>query len=147
MRLSLDSHTARSSTLTFRFTRAACKDIRVLIVDTDECFRNGLAENLRDDGHEVREYATVSEVPPLATLGEIAAAVLDFSVTSADRLALADALHRKYPAAAVIIIPAYESDGKETEAAARPFLHVQSRPLDYGVLHDLIHRLCRRRRG
>ncbi|MFI5395263.1 MAG: hypothetical protein ACHQ9S_06985 [Candidatus Binatia bacterium] len=146
MRLSLDSHTARSSTLTFRFTRSACKAIRVLIVDADECFRNGLAENLRDDGHEACEYATVSEVPPLAALGEISAAVLDFSVASADRLALADALHRTHPTAAIIIMTAYCSDGEEAEAATRPFLHVQSRPLDYGVLHDLMHRLCGRRR-
>lgn len=139
MGVSADSHRARSSPLTFRFTKAACKEIRVLIVDADECFRNGLAENLRDDGHEVREYATVSDVPPLVTFGEITAAVLDFPVESADRLALIDALHRKFAAAAVIIIPAYGSDGEEATVAARPFLHVQFRPLDYGVLHDLIH--------
>ena len=119
-----------------------CSAIGVLLVDPDECFRSGLAENLRDDGHEVREYAAPTDVPLLVALGKIAVAVLDFSLPSSDRLALADALNLVRPGATVVLITPYCSDGSEPEVAARPFLHVQSRPLDYEFLHALIHRLC-----
>lgn len=113
----------------------------MLLVDPDECFRNGLAENLRDDGHTVCEYAAVSDIPALEILGRITAAVVDYSTGNSEGLALADAIHGAYPTAAVILITPCWSYGAEVEPAARPFLHVQSRPLDYAVLHDLIHRL------
>jgi DNA-binding NtrC family response regulator len=116
----------------------------VLLVDADQCFRSGLAENLRDDGHEVRDYAGPEEVPLLAALPNIAVAVLDYSPPNPDRLALADALHLARPQTAVIMVTAYYSDPDETEIGSRPFLHLQSRPLEYEVLHDLIHRLCDR---
>ncbi len=113
----------------------------MLLVDPDECFRSGLAENLRDDGHDVREYAAPADVPLLAAVGNIAVAVLDFSMPTDDRLALADALHMACPAVAVILVTPYCSDGTDPEVASRSFLHVQSRPLEYEVLHLLIHRL------
>ena len=114
----------------------------MLLVDADQCFRSGFAENLRDDGHDVRDYAGPEDVPLLAALANIAVAVLDYSPPNPDRLALADALHLTMPEAAVIMVTAYCSDPNEAEVASRPFLHLQSRPLEYEVLHGLIHRLC-----
>ena len=131
-----------SSTLPFPSRNPPCSAIGVLLVDADQCFRSGLAENLRDDGHDVRDYAGPEEVPLLAALANIAVAVLDYSPSSPDRLALADAVHLAMPETAVIMVTAYYSDPKEAEAASRPFLHLQSRPLEYEVLHGLIHRLC-----
>jgi len=113
----------------------------VLLVDPDECFRNGLAENLRDDGHTVFECAAASEVPPVGSMGGITTAVLDFSPGNSDGLALADAIHQACPTAAIILITPCWSEGNDVAPSTRPFLHVQSRPLDYTVLHDLIHRL------
>ena len=133
-----------SSTLTFPSRNPPCNAIGVLLVDADQCFRSGLAENLRDDGHDVRDYAGPEEVPLLAALANIAVAVLDYSPPSPDRLALADALHLARPEAAVIMVTAYYSDPSEAEVGSRPFLYMQSRPLDYEVLHGLIHRLCDR---
>ena len=131
-----------SSTSTFPSRNPPCSAIGVLLVDADQCFRSGLAENLRDDGHDVRDYAGPEEVPLLAALANIAVAVLDYSPPSPDRLALADALHLARPETAVIMVTAYYSDPDEAEVASRPFLHLQSRPLEYEVLHGLIHRLC-----
>jgi DNA-binding NarL/FixJ family response regulator len=116
----------------------------VLLVDADQCFRSGLAENLRDDGHEVRDYAGPEEVPSPAALTNIAVAVLDYSPPSPDRLALADALHLARPQTAVIMVTAYYSDPDQAEIGSRSFVHLQSRPLEYEVLHDLIHSLCDR---
>jgi DNA-binding NtrC family response regulator len=113
-----------------------------LLVDADQCFRSGLAENLRDDGHFVRDYAGPEEVPLLAALADIAVAILDYSPPSPDRLALADALHLTMPGTAVIMVTAYYADPSEVEVASRPFVHLQPRPLEYEVLHGLIHRLC-----
>lgn len=112
----------------------------MLLVDPDECFRNAVAENLRDDGHQVYEFAAAEDVPPLATLGTIAVAMLEYSNARANRFALADAFHRAWPDAAVVLITAHWSDETVGDAASRPFLQVQSRPLDYGILHGLIHR-------
>jgi DNA-binding NtrC family response regulator len=117
----------------------------VLLIDPDECFRNGLAENLRDDGHDVCECAGPSNVPAPPTLGRISAAVVDYSTGQSERLALADALHQVNPTAAIILITPCWPDGTEIAPTPRPFLHMQSRPLDYAVLHDLIHRLCAER--
>lgn len=114
----------------------------MLLIDADECFRSGLADNLRDDGHVVREYETPKDVPLLAAAADIAVAIVDYSVPAPDRLALADALHLARPTTPVILVTAYCSDGSDADVAARPFLHTQSRPLDYEVLHGLIHRLC-----
>jgi len=130
--------------LTFPSKNPPCSAIGVLLVDADQCFRSGLAENLRDDGHDVCDYAGPEEVPLLAALANIAVALLDYSPPSPDRLALADALHLARPETAVIMVTAYYSDPSEGEVASRPFLHMQSRPLEYEVLHDLIHRLCDR---
>ena len=38
-------------------TPRACKEISVVVVDDETSFRTALAENLRDDGHPVRDYA------------------------------------------------------------------------------------------
>lgn len=131
-----------SSTSTCLSRNLPCSAIGVLLVDTDQCFRSGLADNLRDDGHDVRDYAGPEEVPLLTALANIAVAVLDYSYPSPDRLALADALHRARPDAAVIMVTAYDSGPDEAGVTSRPFLHVQSRSPDYEVFHDLIHRLC-----
>jgi DNA-binding NtrC family response regulator len=113
----------------------------VLLVDSDECFRNGLAENLRDDGHTVFECAAATEVPALGSMGGLTTAVVDYSPGTVDGLVLADAIHQAYPAAAIILITPCWSDGTEVAPPAQPFIHVQSRPFDYAILHDLIHRL------
>ena len=131
-----------SSTSTCRLKSRACKAIPVLLIDADECFRSGLADNLRDDGHTVREYETPKDVPLLAATGHIAVAIVDYSLPVPDRLALADALHLAQPDVPVILVTAYCSEDHDAEIASRPFLHTQPRPLDYEVLHGLIHRLC-----
>jgi DNA-binding NtrC family response regulator len=117
-----------------------CKAIGVLLVDSDECFRTGLAGNLRDDGHQVCEYAAAAEVPPISLLGTIAAAVMEYSSASPEHLELADAIHKAFPAAAVLLVTPCSSNDTEMDTASRQFLHVQARPLDYAVLHDFVHR-------
>jgi DNA-binding NarL/FixJ family response regulator len=137
--LHTDNYGGRFSPSPFFGRERSCSAIRVLVIDANECFRSGLAENLRDDGHEVCEYAASSDVPLLTTSADVA--VLEYSAPDPDRLAFADTLHRAHAAAAVILITArwWDGDGRD---AARPFLYFQSRPLDYQVLHGLIHRLC-----
>ena len=138
----LDIHMEPSSTSIFPSRDPPCSAIGVLLVDADQCFRSGLAENLRDDGHEVRDYAGPEEVPLLAAVANIAVAILDYFPPNPDRLELADALHLAMPETAVILVTAYHSDPSQAEVAVRPFVHLQSRPLEYEVLHSLIHRLC-----
>lgn len=90
----------------------------------------------------MREYEAPGDVPLLAAAAHIAVAIVDYSLPAADRLALADALHVAQPTMPVILVTAYCSEEHDAEVASRPYLHTQSRPLDYEVLHGLIHRLC-----
>jgi DNA-binding NtrC family response regulator len=138
--LSRDNLTELFSRSTSPLKFLECRAIRVLLVDSDECFRTGLAGNLRDDGHQVCEYTTAADVPPVSLLGTIAASVLEYSSASPEHLELADAIHKAFPAAAVLLVTSCSSNDAEMDTASRQFLHVQARPLDYAVLHDFIHR-------
>ena len=66
----------------------------VLLVDSDEDFRSGLAENLRDDGHEVQECTGPDEVPPLTALARVNAVVIGQHNLQNGTLAFADAFEQ-----------------------------------------------------
>lgn len=117
-----------------------CSELDVVVVDDDESFRVGLATNLADDGHAVTAYADPADVPPDA----IAAArvvVTDYQMADVDGLAFADAIHAKAPGTAIVLATAYWSVEIEAEIAARDYVRLCRKPLDYDELHDLVHGL------
>jgi DNA-binding NtrC family response regulator len=118
-----------------------CDAIVVLIVDDDPTFRNGVTALLRDDGHEVHEYADPRDVTPdrLATVHFVAT---DYHMADVDGVTFADRVHGRMPALPIMLLTAYWTVEVEAAAAARPFLHLCRKPVDYDDLHDRIHALA-----
>jgi two-component system nitrogen regulation response regulator GlnG len=121
---------------------SGCNAIGILLLDDERSFRMSLSEMLRDDGHEVREYAAPADLPALATLGRVGILVTDYEMPGKNGLALADDFHTHHPHLPVILITAYRTQSLEAQALDRPFLRLMSKPIDYEVLHALIHDSC-----
>ena len=113
----------------------------VLLLDDDDGFRNALAENLRDDGFEVIEYGAACEVPPLAQFEDVRALVTDYDMPGTDGLSFADSFHAAYPAVPMIMVTGACTMHLEAEAAARGFVSVMRKPLEYDQLHRMLEHL------
>lgn len=113
----------------------------VLLLDDDEGFRHALAENLRDDGYEVIEYATAHEVPPLAAFEDVRVVVTDYDMPGTDGLSFADTFHAVHPTVPIIMVTGAYSTHLEAQAAARGVVSVLQKPLEYDRLHSLLHSL------
>lgn len=117
-----------------------CDAVAVVVVDDDESFREGLAANLADDGHVVRAFADPSEVPH-AALAAAGVVITDYQMGAIDGLTFADGVHARHPAAAIVVATAYWTVEMEAEVAARPFVSLCRKPLDYDEIHAHVHRL------
>lgn len=115
-----------------------CSDLGIVVVDDDESFRVGLAANLADDGHTVGAYAGPGDVPEDVLAGA-RVVVTDYQMADVDGLAFADAVHAKAPRTAIVLATAYWSVEIEAEIAARDYVRLCRKPLDYDELHDLVH--------
>ncbi len=118
-----------------------CDAIPVVVVDDDASFRLGLAENLADDGHRVSVHADPRDVPAEA-LATARAVVTDHQMAEVDGLTFADGVHATHPRIPVVLATAYWTVEIETEVAARPWLELCRKPLDYDEIHALLHRLA-----
>jgi DNA-binding NtrC family response regulator len=114
----------------------------VLLVDDDDTFRSGLAENLREDGHRVREFAAPADLPALASFEEVSVLITDYQLAGEDGLALADRFHASHPRASVFMITSYWTDHLEAEVANRDFLTLLRKPLDYEEIVRLLAACC-----
>ncbi len=117
-----------------------CSALALLLVDDEATFRISLAEMLRDDGHEVRDYGAPAELPSFGALANVAVLLTDYEMPGRNGLDLADEFHAHHPAVPVIVLTAYRLGALETQAKDRPFLQLASKPVDYPALHALIHR-------
>lgn len=109
-----------------------------LLIDDDDDFRTALAENLRDDGHTVLEAAGSSQLPPVDTLDEVAVLIVQEDGSGGRGLTYADAFHRAHAQVPVILLTAYRSKVLEQEVAARNFVRIVTKPVNYEQFHDLI---------
>jgi len=118
-----------------------CNAIRIVVVDDDMSFRSGLAANLADDGHAVSEYGDPQDVPPdVIRTADIV--LTDFQMGAINGLTFADRVHALHPEAAIVLTTAYWTVEIETAVAARPFLQLCRKPVDYDELHALVHELA-----
>ena len=110
----------------------------VLLLDSDDDFRSALAANLADDGHAVVHFARPRDVPPLATFEELTLLILDYQLDGEDGLSFADRFHASHPRVPVVMVTTYASDRLEAEVAARTFLTLRHKPVDYEELAQLL---------
>jgi DNA-binding NtrC family response regulator len=113
----------------------------VVLVDDDEVFRHGLAENLRDDGHQVVEYGSAEELPALHSLAQPTMLITDFLMPGEDGLRLAHRFHAAHPDVPVIILTANWNEHLESAANTHAFLNVHRKPLEYVDFHEIFRRL------
>ena len=112
----------------------------IVLIDDDEDFRSGLAENLRDDGYAVQEYAATGEVP--RQLPGIEVAITDYQMAGENGLSFARRFHRAHPSVPVVMITAYSTPALEEEAAAFGFISLLHKPVRYEQVHRLVEHLA-----
>jgi DNA-binding NtrC family response regulator len=110
----------------------------IVLLDDDESFRNALAENLRDDGYHVVEYAAAHEVPPLTALDEVRVVVTDYDLPGTNGLTFADTFHSVYPDVPIILVTGVCTRSLEDQAAARGFVCLLRKPIEYDTLYHLL---------
>ncbi len=116
-----------------------CNDLSILLVDDEATFRANLGHMLRDDGHDVQECESAEMA--LADGRHARLLITDFSMPGQNGVGLADAIHARNPGIPVVMITAHRTPTLEAQVAARPFVTLLTKPLDYDDLHALIHRL------
>ncbi len=131
-----------SSTLNSHVAARPCNAVTVLLIDDDDDFRDGLAENFRDDGHRVEESAVPPPLAALQGVSNLGLVILDYQLPDDDGVRFADRVHAAHPEIPIILITTFWTDHLEAQIAARAFLHLVRKPFDYGQLHDLAHRLA-----
>lgn len=108
----------------------------ILLVDDDEAFRHGLAENLREDGHGVLEYSDPTEIPPLTRMAPVDLLITDYLMKGEDGLTFARRFHAAHPSVPVLLV---------TICCTPPldgsFVSVLSKPFAYDQLHEIVHAL------
>lgn len=122
----------------------SCRELPLLLVDDDDTFRFALAELLRDDGHEVREFAAPGDLPGMKWLGDVKLAISDFELGAGlpDGAAFAAAFRAAHPDVPVLIVSAHDPADVVHRLTRHPRVHFHSKPVDYDALHALIHRLA-----
>jgi len=116
-----------------------CSAIRILLVDDEPAFRTSVAEMLRDDGHEVCDYAMPADIPVPSKLGRIDVLITDYEMPGGNGIDLADAFHAGQPGVPVILATAYRTPALNAQVLDRTFLRLVDKPVDYAAVHRLIH--------
>jgi len=113
----------------------------VVLIDDDHGFRSALAENLRDDGHRVHEYAAPAQLPALQTLSGVRLLITDYEIPRSNGLAFADAFHRVHPTVPIVLMSAFPTRYLVAQSAVRDFLYLLAKPFDYAQLREILVKL------
>jgi DNA-binding NtrC family response regulator len=110
----------------------------VLLLDSDDDFRAALAANLSDDGYRVVHFARPGDVPSLAAFEGLTMLILDYQMEGEDGLSFADRFHATHPAVPVVMVTTYASRQLEAAVAARAFIALRRKPVDYDELARML---------
>ncbi len=110
----------------------------ILLLDQDEHFRNGVAQNLRESGYQVTEFDSADQLGVLEDLGGVTAIVLDSAAHGCDGLSLVDRFHARYPEAPVIIATACRDLAAHPDVHSRDYLYCFCKPLTSSALSRVV---------
>jgi len=127
------------SASSFHDTARPCKELQILLIDDEPDFRSALATILREDGHVVREFASPTDLPPLAELADVRVLITDYDMPGENGVAFAARFHAMYPSALVVLITGDWTRWPEEYSGAYTYLHVCQKPVDYDHLHAELH--------
>lgn len=126
-----------------RSTGRPCSEIPILLVDLDEPFRAGLAQMLRDDAHEVLDFATPADVPPLEGLHRVGLVITEYLLPGEHGIAFADRFHRIHPRMPILLVSIYLRGSIDARVGGREFVHAVGKPIEYDRFHEHVHQLVR----
>jgi DNA-binding NtrC family response regulator len=109
----------------------------VLLLDNDDDFRLALAANLSDDGHVVRQFARPADIQ-LPFAEAVSMLILDYEIAGEDGFSFADRFHAAHPEVPVVMVTAHWSNFVDREIAARDFMALRRKPVDYDDLARLL---------
>jgi DNA-binding NtrC family response regulator len=110
----------------------------VLLLDDDDDFRLALAAHLIDDGYEVAHFPTPAHLPRLASLQGLTMLILDYQMQGEDGLSFADRFHVVHPDVPIVMVSAYRSEFLKAATAARGFIALRAKPIDYEELARML---------
>jgi DNA-binding NtrC family response regulator len=110
----------------------------VLLLDSDDDFRAALAANLSDDGYQVVHFARPGDLPSLADLQGLTMLILDYQMEGENGLSFADRFHATHPSVPVVMVTTYASRQLEAAVAARAFITLRRKPVDYEELARML---------
>lgn len=120
----------------------------LLLLDDDDGFRGALGDLLSEDGHSVRAFRSIGEMPPLEQLPAPAALITDYELgDSEDGLSFARRFNDVHPGVPIIIVTAYHSEHLAQSVADTPYLSLLHKPVRYEELHELLHNVPRTGKG
>jgi DNA-binding response OmpR family regulator len=119
------------------------KEGKILLLDDSYPSRSWLAEALRDDGYTVWEYRSPVAVPALSGLRGVALVVTEYWMDGEDGLLFADRVHTECPTMPILMVSAHWGEDFAAELRLRDFLCFLRKPLDRGVLREVIRDLIR----
>lgn len=110
----------------------------VLLLDDDDDFRLALAATLSEDGYRVQHFARPAQVPSLPLGESVSMLILEFEMDGENGLSFADRFHAAHPSVPVVMLSAYATEFLEREIAARDFITLRRKPIDYDELAQLL---------
>jgi DNA-binding NtrC family response regulator len=119
----------------------ACHDIAVLLIDDDTVFRILLAGMLRDDHHEVMDFAPLPVLPSRAALHRVAVVIAGERLGDEDGTSFADRIHAHRPDMPVLLTIPCRTPALDARVASRRQVHLLEKPVDYDALHARLHEL------
>lgn len=124
-------------------TPPVCRHVKILLLEDDPAFRAALDANLTNDGHEVVAFASPRFAPPPTELADAQLVITDQVMAAGDLTGLefADAFHVAHPEVPVVLVTSCAAGRLNDEIAARSFVHLRRKPIDYDDLQALLHRL------
>jgi DNA-binding NtrC family response regulator len=83
-----------------------------------------------------------ANLPALSTLENVAILITDYEMPGKNGFVLSDDFHTHHPDVPVILVTAYRTESLDAQVLDRPFLRLVQKPVDYAVLHAMIHEAC-----
>lgn len=119
-----------------------CDEVRVLLLDDEQGFREAVAECLRTDGHPVFAYAEPSAVPAASSL-QVDCIVTDYDLPGQHGLAFLAQYRAVHPGTPTILLTGSPAM-IEPAIVRRLGITVETKPIEYDLLHRRIHDLVAR---
>lgn len=111
----------------------------ILLLAEDEAFRQGLADCLADDGHQVCTFDSPQSVPDFDALPDLHGAVIDYHLDGENGLRFADRLNRARPDVPIVLASAMPEIHLESAVQKRSgFLSLLRKPFQYESLLELL---------